>query len=230
MMIVYLLQSIVPLVLIAWLAFAPPGSTFGFWIQAIATTIGLVAISYTGIWTFTPWCHSSHSRAPVTCPIAASPPASNSAANRRCSIVLGDPPRRNTSEESRSSTPVRRAWTMDDRVAPADRSCAVRMRPCWPTVMLRTISVSIRLIQRMHYDSHRQEELPLSFRVAKRAPRSADDDPKSSGSGSGSPNARPGARTTTQKQRGPASEPAGARIVERLVGPRVRELAGAHAA
>jgi Peptidase family M23 len=55
MLILYLLQAIVPLVLISWLAFAPPRNIAGFWTQSIATGIGLVAVSYTGIWTFPPW-------------------------------------------------------------------------------------------------------------------------------------------------------------------------------
>lgn len=55
MIILYLLQTFAPLLLIAWLAFAPPGNSVGFWIQSIATVLGLIAISYTGIWTFPPW-------------------------------------------------------------------------------------------------------------------------------------------------------------------------------
>jgi hypothetical protein len=55
MLIVYLFQAALPLLLIAWLAFAPPGNTVGLWIQTLATAIGLVAVSYTGIWTFPPW-------------------------------------------------------------------------------------------------------------------------------------------------------------------------------
>jgi murein DD-endopeptidase MepM/ murein hydrolase activator NlpD len=55
MLILYLLQATVPLALIIWLAFAPPNSTAGFWTQVLATGIGLLAISTTGIWTFPPW-------------------------------------------------------------------------------------------------------------------------------------------------------------------------------
>lgn len=55
MMTVYLLQTFAPLILIAWLAFAQPLSTVGFWVQALATGVGLVAISATGIWMFPPW-------------------------------------------------------------------------------------------------------------------------------------------------------------------------------
>jgi Peptidase family M23 len=55
MMTLYLLQAIVPLLLIAWLAFAPPDNIAGFWLQAVATGIGLIAIRYTGLWLFPPW-------------------------------------------------------------------------------------------------------------------------------------------------------------------------------
>lgn len=55
MIILYLLQVIVPLLLIAWLAFAPPRNSVGFWIQAVAIGIGIVAILYTGLWLFPPW-------------------------------------------------------------------------------------------------------------------------------------------------------------------------------
>jgi murein DD-endopeptidase MepM/ murein hydrolase activator NlpD len=55
MLTLYLLQATVPLILIAWLALAPPRSIFGFSTQVLATGIGLVAISATGIWTFPPW-------------------------------------------------------------------------------------------------------------------------------------------------------------------------------
>jgi Peptidase family M23 len=55
MLTLYLLQTFVPVFLIAWLAFFPPRSIIGFWIQAIALAIGLLAISLTGIWAFPPW-------------------------------------------------------------------------------------------------------------------------------------------------------------------------------
>lgn len=55
MLILYLIQAIVPLVLIAWLAFLPPRSAVGFWTQTIPIAVALVAISLTGIWTFPPW-------------------------------------------------------------------------------------------------------------------------------------------------------------------------------
>jgi hypothetical protein len=55
MLTLYLIQSILPLGLIIWLAFVPPRSLAGFWIQAIAIGLVLVAIGRVGIMTFPPW-------------------------------------------------------------------------------------------------------------------------------------------------------------------------------
>jgi murein DD-endopeptidase MepM/ murein hydrolase activator NlpD len=55
MMLLLLLQAIVPLLLIGWLAFATPRSSVGFWIQAVATGIGILAILFSGLWLFPPW-------------------------------------------------------------------------------------------------------------------------------------------------------------------------------
>jgi hypothetical protein len=55
MLTLYLLQAFAPLVLIAWLALAPPRSAIGLWAQALAIGVVLFAISMTGIWTFPPW-------------------------------------------------------------------------------------------------------------------------------------------------------------------------------
>jgi murein DD-endopeptidase MepM/ murein hydrolase activator NlpD len=55
MLTLYLLQSVLPLVLIAWLGFVPPRNVAGFWIQAVAIVVVLVAISRVGIMSFPPW-------------------------------------------------------------------------------------------------------------------------------------------------------------------------------
>ena len=55
MLILYLLQAIVPLALVLWLALAPPRSSVGFWVQAIAAGLAFVAIGLVGIWSFPPW-------------------------------------------------------------------------------------------------------------------------------------------------------------------------------
>jgi Peptidase family M23 len=55
MLTLYLLQSVLPLVLIAWLGFVPPRNVAWFWIQALAIGVVLVAISRVGIMSFPPW-------------------------------------------------------------------------------------------------------------------------------------------------------------------------------
>lgn len=55
MLTMYLLQAILPLVLIAWIAIAPQRSMAGFWSQALATGIGIFALAQVGIWLFPPW-------------------------------------------------------------------------------------------------------------------------------------------------------------------------------
>lgn len=55
MLTLYLVQTIAPLVFIAWLAVAPPDSAAGFWTQSAATCAGLAALGIVGIWTFPPW-------------------------------------------------------------------------------------------------------------------------------------------------------------------------------
>jgi hypothetical protein len=55
MLTLYLLQTFVPLLLIAWLAFAPPRSWAGYTVQAVAIGVALFAIAMTGIWAFPPW-------------------------------------------------------------------------------------------------------------------------------------------------------------------------------
>ena len=51
----YILQGLVPLALVVWLAVAPPQSVIGFWTQALATAIGIVAIGLVGLWVVPPW-------------------------------------------------------------------------------------------------------------------------------------------------------------------------------
>ena len=52
---IYLSQLIVPPVLLAWLAFLPPRSNIGFWLQAVGTALALFAAARTGVWLFPPW-------------------------------------------------------------------------------------------------------------------------------------------------------------------------------
>ena len=55
MLILTLLQALLPLALIGWLALAPPRSMLGFWVHAVAIGLSLVALGLAGIWTFPPW-------------------------------------------------------------------------------------------------------------------------------------------------------------------------------
>jgi hypothetical protein len=55
MIVLFILQTIVPLLLIAWLVFAPLNSVVGFWLQAVATGVGIIAIFFAGLWLFPPW-------------------------------------------------------------------------------------------------------------------------------------------------------------------------------
>lgn len=55
MLILYILQAVVPLALIAWIAIAPQRSIIGFWTQAVSIGIGIMALSLTGILLFPPW-------------------------------------------------------------------------------------------------------------------------------------------------------------------------------
>jgi hypothetical protein len=52
---VFALQLALLLIFIVWMALAPPRSLGGFVIQALATSIGLLAIGLTGIWLLPPW-------------------------------------------------------------------------------------------------------------------------------------------------------------------------------
>jgi Peptidase family M23 len=48
-------QIILPLVLMGWLAVAPPRNSLGVLLQALVTAVSLLAIARMGIWIFPPW-------------------------------------------------------------------------------------------------------------------------------------------------------------------------------
>ncbi|WP_204105209.1 MULTISPECIES: hypothetical protein [Spirulina sp. CCY15215] len=54
MTIFILIQLLLPLILIGWLAFVPPRNLLGMGIQSLVTAIALVAIATMGIWIFPP--------------------------------------------------------------------------------------------------------------------------------------------------------------------------------
>lgn len=55
MLTLHLLQIIIPLGFIAWIAFVPARSVVGFGIQAAAAAIALFALARVGLWLFPPW-------------------------------------------------------------------------------------------------------------------------------------------------------------------------------
>jgi Peptidase family M23 len=52
---VFLLQFVMPLVLIGWMALAPPRTLIGFWVQVFASMAALWAMALLGIWLLPPW-------------------------------------------------------------------------------------------------------------------------------------------------------------------------------
>ncbi len=55
MSIQFLIQLMVPLVLVAWMGLAPPRAGLAFWLQATATAAALWAMALLGIWLLPPW-------------------------------------------------------------------------------------------------------------------------------------------------------------------------------
>ena len=51
----FLLQLVVPLVLVAWMGLAPPRALLAFWFQVVATAATLWAMALLGIWLVPPW-------------------------------------------------------------------------------------------------------------------------------------------------------------------------------
>lgn len=52
---IFLLQGVLPLLLIAWLLVAPPRARLAFWLQFSATAVALWALALLGIWLLPPW-------------------------------------------------------------------------------------------------------------------------------------------------------------------------------
>ncbi len=55
MMTVFILQTVLPSILILWLAFLPPRNMLGFWMLVVAATAMTLAVAKLGIWVFPPW-------------------------------------------------------------------------------------------------------------------------------------------------------------------------------
>ena len=55
MMVIYVLQTILPLVLFLWLAILPPRNKAGFWLLVVAAMLVTLMAALQGIWVFPPW-------------------------------------------------------------------------------------------------------------------------------------------------------------------------------
>jgi hypothetical protein len=55
MTLIFLLQLVLPLLFIGWIALAPLKSTLGFFCQVVGTAAALFALALTGLWLFPPW-------------------------------------------------------------------------------------------------------------------------------------------------------------------------------
>ena len=55
MITLFLLQLVVPLLLVAWMGLAPPRAWLAFWLQAVATATALWTMALLGIWLVPPW-------------------------------------------------------------------------------------------------------------------------------------------------------------------------------
>jgi murein DD-endopeptidase MepM/ murein hydrolase activator NlpD len=55
MMIIYILQTLLPLALILWLALLPPRNWAGFWLLGLAAALVTLVAALQGAWVFPPW-------------------------------------------------------------------------------------------------------------------------------------------------------------------------------
>lgn len=55
MLTLYALQTLAPLLCVAWIAIWPPRNLLGFWTMAIGTGVGIIALGYAGLWLFPAW-------------------------------------------------------------------------------------------------------------------------------------------------------------------------------
>jgi len=55
MMLVYVLQTLLPLALILWMALLPPRNQAGFWLLTLAAALLILMAALQGVWVFPPW-------------------------------------------------------------------------------------------------------------------------------------------------------------------------------
>ncbi|MFN3844233.1 MAG: peptidoglycan DD-metalloendopeptidase family protein [Paracoccaceae bacterium] len=55
MMITYVLQTLLPLTLVLWMALLPPRNLAGFWLLSVAAALLILMVALQGVWVFPPW-------------------------------------------------------------------------------------------------------------------------------------------------------------------------------
>jgi hypothetical protein len=55
MMLVYVLQTLLPLALVLWMALLPPRNLAGFWLLSLAAALLILMVTLQGVWVFPPW-------------------------------------------------------------------------------------------------------------------------------------------------------------------------------
>lgn len=55
MMVIYVLQTLLPLTLVLWMALLPPRNRAGFWLLSVAAALLILMVALQGVWVFPPW-------------------------------------------------------------------------------------------------------------------------------------------------------------------------------
>lgn len=55
MMLVYVLQTLLPIALVLWIALLPPRNLAGFWLLSVAAALLILMAALQGVWVFPPW-------------------------------------------------------------------------------------------------------------------------------------------------------------------------------
>lgn len=55
MIVIYVLQVLLPLALVFWMAFLPPRNLAGFWLLSLAGALLILMVTLQGVWVFPPW-------------------------------------------------------------------------------------------------------------------------------------------------------------------------------
>lgn len=55
MIVIYILQALLPLALVLWMALLPPRNLVGFWLLSFAGALLILMVALQGVWVFPPW-------------------------------------------------------------------------------------------------------------------------------------------------------------------------------